>query len=129
MMPTAPSRTILIVEDDLDIRSTVSDVLEDEGYLVASAANGREALEYLRRGATPALILLDLMMPVMNGWQFRSEQQRDPRLSAIPVLVLSADNNVREKAEALGAAGYIQKPLHLDQLLTAIERYGSTDPQ
>ena len=123
-MSTGPS--ILIVEDDLDIRDTVSQILEDEGYPVASAANGQEALDYLRGADLPGLILLDLMMPVMNGWQFRTEQQRDPRLSAVPVVVLSADSNVQEKAASLGAVGCIQKPIHLSDLLDTVDRFRLT---
>lgn len=115
---------ILVVDDDKAIREALEMVLEDEGYAVASAANGREALELLRAsGGLPALILLDLMMPVMNGWEFREEQQRSAALAAIPVVVLSADSDVTRKAAALGVAASLNKPVHLDVLLDVVSAY------
>src|SRR5262245_8453392 len=114
--------SILIVEDDAATRDALTMVLSDEGYAVSSAANGLEAIDLLRQGAAPDLIILDLMMPVMDGWQFRREQQRDPALDGIPVLVLSADGGVAQKAAALGARGYVQKPVEMDTLLDAIQR-------
>lgn len=116
------SRTILVVEDDAAIRDALTQILEDEGYRVDGAANGREALAYLQSQPAPCLILLDLMMPVMNGWQFRSEQRADPALAAIPVVVLSADGGVQQKAEAIDAIGYFKKPLALAPLLDLIEQ-------
>ena len=77
---------ILVVDDDPDIRDSLREVLEDEGYGTSCVANGREALDFLRSGKRPCVILLDLMMPVMDGWQFLEEQKRDPALAAIPVL-------------------------------------------
>ncbi|MBC7545053.1 MAG: response regulator, partial [Candidatus Sericytochromatia bacterium] len=84
---------ILIVEDDIDIRETLAEILADEGYSVASAANGLDAISYLQTEAMPCVILLDLMMPVMSGWEFRAKQQQDPTLAGIPVVVLSGDGN------------------------------------
>src|SRR4051794_19279392 len=99
---------ILLIEDDGDTRDAMTLVLEGVGYKVESVTNGQEALDQLRAAAPPpCLILLDLMMPVMDGWQFRDEQQRDNSLSTIPVIVVSADGNVDRKAAALGAAGYL----------------------
>src|SRR5690349_16993945 len=95
-------RRVLVVDDDADIRETVSLILEDEGYEVQSAQDGAAALGVLRAGPLPDVILLDLMMPVMNGWQFREQQTRDPRLAAIPVVVLSADSSLRDKAVYFG---------------------------
>src|SRR5215831_14973272 len=91
------SGAILIVEDDNDVRSALSELLEEEGFSVEGAHNGREALARLRGGTVhPAVILLDLMMPGMDGWDFRSEQMRDPELAAVPVVVVSASGFSRE---------------------------------
>ena len=84
------NHTILVVDDDADIRDSVAEVLEDAGYRVQQAANGREALDYLQASAYPCIILLDLMMPVMDGPQFRAAQQSKPTLAGIPVVVISA---------------------------------------
>ena len=116
-------RRILIVEDDADLREALSDVLRDEGYEVTSAADGQEALDRLRREARPSLILLDLTMPVMSGWQFRAEQSRDPDLSEIPVVVLSAGEHLAEQMIAIGIDEFVHKPIELDHLLKKIERY------
>jgi len=121
---SAPGKHLLVVEDDRDIRESVIEVLEDEGYVVSSASDGQQALALLRGGATrPHLILLDLMMPVMNGFQFREEQRRDAALADIPVVVITADVNARAKAESLGAAGFIQKPVKIQPLLDVIEQH------
>ena len=121
--PGPEERSILIVEDDADLRQALGDVLRDEGYAVAMAADGQEALDHLRRESRPSLILLDLTMPVMNGWQFRDEQRRDPDLSGIPVVVLSASDRLAEKMGPLGVTDYIRKPIELNRLLRMIERY------
>jgi signal transduction histidine kinase len=114
------SRSILIVEDDTDIRETLSGLLRGEGYDVGTCANGREALDRLRAGPEPDVILLDLMMPVMDGWQFRVQQKSDPRLASIPVLAISAD--ATPKAAAIDADAYLKKPVDYDTLLATIER-------
>ena|SRR6185436_11468343 len=111
---------ILVVEDDFDIRDALTQILEEEGYTVRSAANGREALDTVGNGTIPSLILLDLMMPVMNGWQFRAEQLKDARLASVPVLVISADPHLRAKIDAMGDVGFLKKPIHLDDLLSAV---------
>lgn len=116
---------VMIVEDDFAIRDALTQILEDEGYVVVGAANGKEAIEHLRNHVQPCLILLDLMMPVMNGWQFRQEQQQDPTLAPIPVVVISADSGVPQKAAAINAVGYLKKPVTLDGLLDTVERYCS----
>lgn len=121
-MAREPAR-ILIVEDDADLREALSDVLRDEGYAVTSAADGREALDSLRREMRPSLILLDLTMPVMNGWQFRAEQREDPVLSGIPVVVLSAGDHLAEQLRPLGIDDFVRKPIELGYLLRKIERY------
>lgn len=118
---TLEERGILVIEDDLDIREALLAVLADEGYKVIGVANGREALQHLERGQ-PALILLDLMMPVMDGWQFREAQQRDKRLREIPVVVISADSEARQKLGVMGDVGFLRKPIELDLLLDEVAR-------
>ena len=113
------------MEDDADLREALSEVLRDEGYTVAMAADGQEALDHLRRPSRPSLILLDLTMPVMNGWQFRAEQRQDPDLSGIPVVVLSAGDRLAEQMSPLGITDYVRKPIELSRLLRIIERYCS----
>ena len=114
---------ILIVDDDPDVRRALEQALQAGGYEVASATHGLDALRTLRtRSGAIELILLDLMMPVMNGWQFRREQQQDPNLSTIPVLVLSAGSHVADAAASIGAAGYLHKPIDLDALELAVQR-------
>jgi CheY-like chemotaxis protein len=117
-------KKVMVIDDDDAILEVMRDILEDEGYRVATAANGREALERLRADVTrPSLILLDLMMPVMDGWAFRSEQSRDPELDAIPVIVLSADANVRSTADKLQVSGYLRKPIGMQELLDVLAEH------
>ena len=116
-------RSILVVDDDPDVRDAITDALGDEGYRVTGARNGREALEQLRDRTRPSLILLDMMMPEMDGWRFRMELKKEPDLAEIPVVILSAHGNVRDAALALGAADYLRKPLSIDSLLEIAERY------
>ena len=114
---------MLVVDDDPEIRSVLETVLGMEGYGVATAENGREAFARLRGARGTCVILLDLMMPVMNGWQFRDAQRGDPSLAEIPVVVISAAGNLRERAAQLDAAGYLEKPLDFDDLLRAVGRH------
>ncbi|TMA50397.1 MAG: response regulator [Deltaproteobacteria bacterium] len=116
-------RSVLIVEDDFDVRDALSQLLEFEGYMVAGAANGQEAIDHLRSTPRPAAILLDLMMPVMDGFQFRSELMHDPTLASIPVIIISADASVAEKAARMGATAYLRKPIEVDALLHTLERF------
>jgi CheY-like chemotaxis protein len=113
---------VMVVEDDYAIRETLRDVLEEQGYRVVWASNGEEALARLK-GTTPRVILLDLMMPVMDGWEFRHAQQRDPALSRIPVVVISADHGLENKVSALAVDGWLAKPFELDALLATVDRY------
>jgi CheY-like chemotaxis protein len=115
--------SILVVDDDPDVRASLTEVLSDEGYRVTGVSNGREALEVLRKATRPSLILLDMMMPDMDGWRFRVEQQKRPELASIPVVLLSGHGNVRDAALALGAADYLRKPLSIENLLEIAERY------
>ncbi|MEO8177899.1 MAG: response regulator [Deltaproteobacteria bacterium] len=111
---------ILIVDDDPDIREALAELLEAEGYRCTNAANGREALDYLRAQPSPDLILLDLMMPVMDGFEFRSAQLELERLREIPVVVISASGRSRHAARDLGAADYLEKPIHIPLLLQKV---------
>ncbi len=114
---------ILLVEDDVDIRIDLADLLRAEGYDVVTAANGKEALDWLHEdGHRVSLILLDLMMPVMNGWDFRARQLEEPALLSIPVVLLSGAGDVARHASALKTAGYLIKPLRLDSLLRVVSR-------
>ncbi|HET9598274.1 MAG TPA: response regulator [Anaeromyxobacteraceae bacterium] len=116
--------SVLIAEDDTDIRSALASILRSEGYRVVSACDGREALDLLRGGLRPDVILLDLMMPVMTGAEFRTAQLADPALAHIPVVVLSADGRFREAGRLLGAAEAFAKPFDVAALLSTIERVG-----
>jgi len=115
--------SILIVDDDADIREALIDILTDHGYRVEAVRNGREALEHLRLGARPRLILLDAMMPVMDGLTFRREQLTDPQLRELPVLMISASSHSKLDAQGLGFVGVMSKPINLEQLLEVIERH------
>jgi signal transduction histidine kinase len=106
---------LLLVEDDASIRSALGDMLEDEGFTVTTAVNGREALDVLHHGPPPEVIVLDLMMPVMDGWEFRVEQRSDPTLAGIPLLAMSAD--LSAKARAIAADAYVRKPIDFTELL------------
>ena len=112
--------TILLVEDNEDIREMMSVALELGGYQVLAAPDGRAALEVLRHSPPPSLILLDLMMPVMNGWEVCQALKGDPRLSNIPVVVVSAVAG--EVAERLPGARLVPKPIDLDYLLNVVDQ-------
>jgi signal transduction histidine kinase len=114
------SRRILLVEDDPDIRVSLQSILGDEGFEVVACNNGREALARLGSMSAPDLIILDLMMPVMDGWQFRIQQKNDPALAQIPVIAISADAS--SKAAAIDAAAYLNKPFDHGALMSVIER-------
>ncbi|EYF01761.1 response regulator [Chondromyces apiculatus] len=110
------------MDDDQDIRDTLTELLTDEGYSVLNASNGEEALATLRTKERPDLILLDLMMPVMDGWQFRAAQQNEPGVADIPVVVVSATPK-DDKVQKLGAAQLLKKPIRLEELLDAVSRH------
>lgn len=116
--------TILIVDDDAGIRQLLLLFLEHKGYTAKSASNGLDALNQLQPDQPlPRLILLDLMMPVMDGATFRQAQQADPRIAAIPVVVLSAAENIEAQAPLLTADAYVPKPIEFDSLLQIVEQY------
>ena len=112
---------VLIVEDDEDLREMMAQLLTLEGFQTATVANGREALEYLHQASKPDVILLDLMMPVMDGWEFRRRQREDPQLADVPVVVLSALDQSR--AADLDGAAFLKKPLDFDRLLELVRHY------
>jgi CheY-like chemotaxis protein len=117
-------KTVLVVDDDRDIRDVLSDALEAEGYRVTTAGDGQEALDWLRSGAgRPCVILLDLMMPRMDGIQLRTELLNDPALAPIPVVVLSADPSAIVAAKSLSFAGSLRKPVPLEALLAAVHAH------
>lgn len=118
-----PGRSILVVEDNAATRAAMKTLLEREGYAVTCAGDGREALDRLRQDDPPALILLDLAMDGMDGWQFRRAQGLDPILAPIPVVVVSATSDVAESAAALGAAGCFRKPFAPGELVEAIRQF------
>lgn len=117
-------KEILVVDDDRDIRETLGEILVHEGYHVEMAENGARALELIHRGPSPALMLLDLMMPVMSGWEVLELAETDQALAEIPVLVVSAMPAPISPAEARGGVkACLHKPLQLDQLLNLVHRY------
>ena len=114
--------TVFIVEDDPDTREMLGKFLELEGFHVETAANGRQALDRLSSGLKASVIVLDLMMPIMDGWQFREEQRKIPAVASIPVVTVTADGDARGKAASIQAVGYIAKPISIDTLLDEVER-------
>lgn len=113
--------TVLVVDDDQDLLDLVSFVLEDAGYEVATATDGRLGLAAVAV-AMPGLILLDMKMPVMNGWQF-AEAFRAAYDQATPIVVLTAADDAKRRAEEIGAVGWIGKPFDLDELIAAVARH------
>jgi chemotaxis family two-component system sensor histidine kinase/response regulator PixL len=120
MVPESTPRRVLIVEDDQSIREVLQSVLECESFETVGVTNGREALDVLRTGELPGLILLDLTMPVMNGWDFLIERNQDPQLASIPVIVCSATG---EKRIPENAKLVIKKPIELSTLLDAVNTF------
>jgi CheY-like chemotaxis protein len=121
MAVTVKHCPVLIVEDDEDLREMMAQLLTLEGFQAATVANGREALDYLHQAGKPDVILLDLMMPVMDGWEFRRQQRADPAIAPVPVIVLSAlDQN---RAASLDATAFLKKPLDFDRLLTLVRSH------
>jgi CheY-like chemotaxis protein len=117
-MTEAHGRYVMVVDDDDEIREALADVLTDEGYEVVGARDGMQALQFLRQGRRPSAILLDLWMPVMDGWQLRHELLSDSKLSDIPVIVLTAVRD--QRAQGLMVADILTKPVQLERLLGAL---------
>jgi len=114
---THPS--VLVVDDDSDVRASVAQILEMEGFDVDTAINGQEALDKLRAGAQPGVVLLDLMMPVMNGLELLTQLRAEPELRAPPIIVISANRGY--EADDLGVFAIVRKPFDIDHLLDNIE--------
>ena len=115
-------KTILVVEDDADIRENLAEFLVSEGYVVQTAADGQRALDLLRAAnVLPQIILLDLRMPQMDGFKFREEQEKDARLAAIPVLLMTADAQIESERFRVGARGYMKKPIDIEALAIMLQ--------
>ena len=117
-------RTVLLVEDDDDTREALEELLQQEGYDVMAARDGAVGLQLLQNGAGRHcdLVILDLMMPVMNGWDFRLKQKADPAIADIPVLVMSAGTTIANVTNELQAADYVTKPVDPRDLLRKVEQ-------
>lgn len=123
-----PDAPILIVDDNAEVRDALGALLESDGYRVLVAGDGRDALDILRSlEVPPSLLILDLMMPLLDGWDFRAAQARDPRLASIPVIVISA-HPLAMHAKNTGAVAVMPKPADPDALLAAVERYCTRPP-
>jgi CheY-like chemotaxis protein len=122
VLVSTAAREVLVVDDDLSTREALSDLLQDRGYSVIGAADGREALNYLRYASAPRIIILDLMMPVMNGWEFLEHQSRDPALLDIPVIVLTAT----PPRYPLPARAVLRKPIQFESLVEILEQFLAT---
>lgn len=120
----AEARRALVVDDDRDLRETVADVLGMDGWAVEQAADGREALDRLRDPSAPrpSLILLDMMMPGMNGWQFLEQKKGDPALAPIAVVLMTASSIDESKRERDGFVAWLRKPFQLDYFLSVVRQ-------
>ena len=114
-------RTVLVVDDDSAIRDSLSELLQDEGFQVATAENGQQALQFLRANNAPCLVLLDLMMPVMDGFEFIDQQRGDPTLAAIPVVVITAAGDHRSRG--VQARQVLPKPIRAETLINTVRFY------
>jgi CheY-like chemotaxis protein len=113
---------VLVVEDDRDVGDALTDLLRELGYGIVWAQDGAEAMRALQAGSRPAAILLDLMMPGMDGYEFRAQQRADPAIADIPVIVLSAVRGAEAAAASLAAVACLGKPTPLDELLAVLSR-------
>jgi CheY-like chemotaxis protein len=117
---------VFVVEDDEDIRADLTSILRLKGFDVVEAVNGKDALAQLRDGVEPCLMVLDLMMPVMNGWELRAAMLADPQLAAIPVVVVSGKGRIApDEEQTLAPAAVLVKPFELSDLLDLVGRYCS----
>jgi CheY-like chemotaxis protein len=120
---TAAEKVVLVVEDEPAARDALVQLLKAEGYAVVTAGDGEQALELLQRTPPPDLILLDLMLPGMDGWEFRKRQQGIAGLAPVPVVLISGTEELGRAAEALAAAGFLEKPVDVDRLRAEIRRH------
>lgn len=116
--------SVLIVDDDADVRELLRVALTADGYRVSTAANGRDALHHLRSHEETCIIVLDLALPIMDGERFRRAQLRDRSLAWIPVVVMSAFDDAANRARELGARRFLRKPLNLDEVRRALRHIG-----
>ena len=121
-----PEKPILLIEDDVEVREAMATLLEMDGYAVVAAGDGEEALERLRSGLSPCLILLDMLMPRKDGLQFRTEQLDDPDFASIPTVAYSADAGLESKAVVLGLP-FINKPVLIGTVLEVVQRHALLD--
>lgn len=117
------TKRILVIEDDTYIRELLVELLSTEGYDVSSAVNGLEGIKKLQSQDNPDLILIDLMMPVMDGYAFRTEQLKNPTWSQIPTVVMSAEANAKEKMKPFNITAFLSKPVELETILKTVSRY------
>jgi CheY-like chemotaxis protein len=128
-LPHPPHKRILVVEDCFTARELMSLLLGEEGYMVSTAANGVEAIERLHMSCRPDLILLDLRMPVMDGWTLQEELKRDPELSGIPIVVLSGVDEGGDQPSSPEAAPFLHKPVDADKLLQTVRQCCCKEPE
>ena len=117
--------TVMLVEDNPHIRSDLAEILRGEGYKVVTASEGGEALDRMRSAMRPGVILLDLVMQGMDGWEFRDRQLRDPALADVPVILMSGLTEIPRHAAQLAVAAHVTKPIELNSLLATVERHCS----
>ncbi|WP_409477597.1 response regulator [Pseudobdellovibrio sp. HCB154] len=124
LSPSQHSNRLLIIDDALEMHSMLRTLLTEEGYIVHCVSNGQAALRYLRSvEELPGLIFLDLMMPIMDGYEFREAQLSDPRLAGTPVVIITADGHIESKKSKIKAIDSIKKPIDIDIMLQVIARY------
>jgi len=121
-IPNGGRPTILVVDDQIDMRDAIAVLLEGEGYDVIDAENGREALKFLQNGSNVIAIVLDLMMPVMDGWQFLAERRKNPKWASIPTIVVTGVSETKRRTQELGDTTVFTKPFHFDELFVALRR-------
>jgi CheY-like chemotaxis protein len=119
---TDPRQTILVVDDHVDLRDAIAVLLEGEGYDVVDAADGQEALRYLHSGMNVAAIVLDLAMPIMDGWQFLAVRRNDPVLREIPTIVVTGVSDATKRQKELGDLPVFPKPFHFDELFAVLRQ-------
>jgi CheY-like chemotaxis protein len=121
--PMRRIHAVLLVEDDRELHEAMTAILDAEGYRVIGAYDGQQAIDRLREGVRPSVILLDLKLPVKDGRQFRTEQRADPRLAAIPVIAYSGDERVADAARALRVEHWFRKPVDFGAMLETVASY------
>ena len=129
-MPTirGSGAPVLLVEDDPELRDALALVLQSAGYAVVTAGDGVQALDRLHDALRPRLVVLDLMLPVMDGFEFRVRQMEDPELAGIPVIVLSAGGDLTRKTVTMHPAACLMKPIEMDELLAHVRRIYRSAP-